>query len=248
MGIPSISIAAPRRAASASVYEPTSGFKSCARKPQVGRGSSARPPRTRWSSAGQAPNLWIGQTRVTVTYDEPYLGGLRPWFLCSRDRGRCCRSCRFVYFPELLSSRCCHLDWSSRHLHRSVARGALHRVIRLRLIAGIDPRPFSAIPKRQRRHKRYARLAAKIIAEERQLRAHLRSVIGRLGACKGFTIPATRICNPRLFIDIAVGIRRAGHSVYPTAAATPGLQILGLIVSAKSAGRPDRNTRDQLFR
>jgi len=55
----------------------------------------------------------------------------------------------------------------------------IHRVMRLRRIAGLGP-PFSPIPKKQRRYKRYARLVARILLEERALLGHLRGVNGDL--------------------------------------------------------------------
>lgn len=80
--------------------------------------------------------------------------------------------------PRLLSRdrRCCGLDWASRHLHRTVP--GIHRVMRLRRIAGINPHPFAPIPKRSPRHKRYTRLVARILVEER----HLVQVLGHVNA------------------------------------------------------------------
>lgn len=62
-------------------------------------------------------------------------------------------------------------------MHRSVP--GIHRVLKLRRIAGLGP-PFSLIPKKQPRYRRYARLCAKIIAEEMRLRTCLRSILGDL--------------------------------------------------------------------
>lgn len=41
---------------------------------------------------------------------------------------------------------------------------------------GVDPHPFADIPRKQRHHKRYARFAARIRAEEDKLLDHLASV------------------------------------------------------------------------
>ena len=41
---------------------------------------------------------------------------------------------------------------------------------------GIDPHPFAPIPKRQRHHKRYHRIVARILLEERALLGHLQTV------------------------------------------------------------------------
>jgi hypothetical protein len=51
-------------------------------------------------------------------------------------------------------------------------------------MAGIDPHPFAPIPKRQRHHKRYYRIVARILLEERALlgherRARLRGMISK---------------------------------------------------------------------
>jgi hypothetical protein len=50
-------------------------------------------------------------------------------------------------------------DYASRHLHCSIP--GIHRLLRLRRMAGLGP-PFSPIPKRQRRYKRYVRLVARV--------------------------------------------------------------------------------------
>ena len=66
------------------------------------------------------------------------------------------------------------MDYSSRHIHRSVP--GVHRVMRWRRMIGIDPYPFAPIPKRKRHHTRYHRIVARILLEERVLLGHLETV------------------------------------------------------------------------
>jgi hypothetical protein len=92
------------------------------------------------------------------------------------ERGFCARGgrrCRHIYFDEITCVQCCRLDYASRHLHRLVP--GIRRVMRLRRIVGLGP-PFSPIPKRQPRYKRYARLVARILLEE----SRLVNVLGRV--------------------------------------------------------------------
>jgi hypothetical protein len=48
--------------------------------------------------------------------------------------------------------------------------------MRWRRQIGADPHPFAPIPKRQRHHKRYYRVVARILLEERALLGHLQTV------------------------------------------------------------------------
>ena|SRR5262245_24235846 len=86
----------------------------------------------------------------------------------------CGRRRHHIYFPECACRTCLHLDYASRHLYRSVP--GVHRVMRWRRQIGADPHPFAPIPKRQRHHKRYYRVVARILLEERALLGHLRTV------------------------------------------------------------------------
>jgi hypothetical protein len=118
--------------------------------------------------ARQTPNILVnGNPKpVLVVWDE--LG--RAWFECPA----CHRRCKHIYFDGLACRICCRLDYASRHLHRSVS--GVHRIVRWRRMIGIDPHPFAPIPKRQRHHKRYHRIVARILLEERALLGHLQTV------------------------------------------------------------------------
>jgi len=102
-----------------------------------------------------------------VTWDEQG----RPYFEC----GRCSRRVKHIYLDELVCRQCAGLDYASRHIHRSVP--SVHRVMCWRRQIGIDPHPFAPIPKRQRHHKRYYRIVAKILREEQTLLGHLKTVM-----------------------------------------------------------------------
>jgi hypothetical protein len=91
---------------------------------------------------------------------------LRPWFQC-----QCGRRCRFLYAPEWRCRYCSGLTYLSQH-----QTGGPVRVAYLRRRAGLDPRPFTPIPKKQRRHLRYHRLVAQIEAAEAQLIARFASI------------------------------------------------------------------------
>jgi hypothetical protein len=104
---------------------------------------------------------------VLVVWDE--LG--RAWFECPA----CHRRCKHIYLDKLACRICCHLDYASRHLHRSVP--GVHRIMRWRRMIGIDPHPFAPIPKRQRHHTRFHRIVARIRFEESKLVEHLGGVI-----------------------------------------------------------------------
>src|SRR5262249_11424264 len=62
------------------------------------------------------------------------------------------RSGKHIYLDALACRTCLHLDYSSRHLHRSVP--GVHRIMRWRRMIGIDPHPFAAIPERPEHHTR----------------------------------------------------------------------------------------------
>jgi hypothetical protein len=82
-------------------------------------------------------------------WDEPMEGVGRPWFECPM----CRRRCRHLHLRRLACRRCSQLDYSSRHMHRSVP--GLHRVVYLRRRIGAELRPFSPIAPRPRSHRRY---------------------------------------------------------------------------------------------
>jgi len=113
--------------------------------------------------ATHAPNLWIGETRVLVIWDEQG----RTWFECPA----CGRRCKHLYLDELTCRICLRLDYSSRHLHRTVP--GIHRIRRLRQRIGADPRPFAPLPKRRRHHVRFHRIADEIRLLEQRLVGHL---------------------------------------------------------------------------
>ena len=116
------------------------------------------------------PDILIDGIRVRIVRDQRN----RRWFACPR----CARGCRILYRdPEFVVAcrLCCKLEYSSRHLYRSLP--SLHRVIRLRRQLGIDPRPFTAIPKpKQRLELRWRRVVARILVEEQVLRGHLQKI------------------------------------------------------------------------
>jgi len=125
----------------------------------------------RWGDRGyrlerQAPNILAGNICVPVVWDLQ----ARPWFLCPR----CWRSCKHLYLDEIACRRCCGLDYSSRHLHRSMP--GIHRIERWRKLIDADPRPFTPLPHRPPHHVRFHRIAANIIAEEATLVGHLASI------------------------------------------------------------------------
>jgi hypothetical protein len=91
----------------------------------------------------------------------------RVWFRCPN----CSQRCRHLYLPELACRKCCKLDYASRHTHRSVP--GLHRIRWLRRLIGVDERPFTLLPRRQRHHLRYNRLVEEIRVLEAKLVGHL---------------------------------------------------------------------------
>jgi hypothetical protein len=92
------------------------------------------------------------------------------WFLCPR----CGRRCKHLYFDELACRTCLGLENACRHVHRSVP--GIHRIKRLRRRIGVDERPFSPIPRRQRHHLRYNRIADEIRGLELKLAGHLGNI------------------------------------------------------------------------
>jgi hypothetical protein len=83
--------------------------------------------------------------------------------------------CCHVYLRQLACRRCSRLDYSSRHLHRSVP--GLNRLRYLRRKLGLELRPFAPIPPRPSSHTRYNRIVAEIRALEAGLVGHLRADI-----------------------------------------------------------------------
>jgi hypothetical protein len=92
--------------------------------------------------ARRTPNILVNGNSILVTWDEQG----RPWFEC----GRCGRRVRHIYLDALACRICLHLDYSSRHLHRSVPD--VHRIMRWRRMIGVDPHPFAGIPERPEHH------------------------------------------------------------------------------------------------
>src|SRR5262245_14197125 len=45
----------------------------------------------------QTPDIWVGETRISVTWDEPMRGVGRPWFECPA----CGQRCRHVYLRDV---------------------------------------------------------------------------------------------------------------------------------------------------
>lgn len=116
--------------------------------------------------ARHTPDILVNGNPVGVTWTDWGLA----WFLCPR----CSRRCRFLYLGELCCQTCGCLDWSSRHVSRSVPNLARLKWLRRRI--GVSEQPFSPLPKRPRSHTRYNRIADEIRALERGLVAHLGSI------------------------------------------------------------------------
>src|SRR5215831_1151129 len=121
--------------------------------------------------ARRAPNLFLDGTPILVVWDEPMAGVGRCWFECPV----CARRCRHLYLRQLACRRCSRLDYSSRHLHRSVP--GYGRLLYLRRKLGLELRPFAPIPPRPSSHVRYHRLVAEIHALEVGLVGHLQTDI-----------------------------------------------------------------------
>ena len=124
--------------------------------------------------AARTPNLLVGGIKVPVIWDEPMEVVGRPWFECPI----CQRRCRHLYLCQLACRRCCRLDYSSRHLHRSVP--GFGRILYRRRKIGVGLRPFSPIPPRPRRNTRYWRTVAQIRAIEARLVGHLKTDINEV--------------------------------------------------------------------
>jgi len=117
----------------------------------------------RYQLSRQGANLLVDGIRISVTWTEWAV----PWFLCPA----CGQRCKHLYLGELLCRTCCHLDYACRHQHRSIP--GLDRIKQLRRRIGVDERPFSPLPRRQRRHLRYHRIADEIRLLESRLVSHL---------------------------------------------------------------------------
>lgn len=93
----------------------------------------------------------------------------RAWFICPR----CGKRRMHLYLPEGACRQCLDIRRAVNHGQpRALAR--MLRVIRLRRKMGIDPTLFAPIPKRKRNHfRRYYRIAARVVAEERALAQQL---------------------------------------------------------------------------
>ena len=113
--------------------------------------------------------ILIDGTRVLLIWDEPMQGVGRCWFECPV----CKQRCRHLYLRQLACRRCSRLDYSSRHLHRSIP--GLNRLRYLRRKLGLELRPFTPIPPRPKHHLRYHRIVAEIHALEAGLVGHLQT-------------------------------------------------------------------------
>ena len=111
-------------------------------------------------------NLSVNGVSIEVTWTD----GKLAWLLCPR----CSRRCRFLYLGELECQRCLHLDWSSRHVGRSVPNLARLKWLRRRI--AVSEQPFSPLPRRQRHHLRYHRIVAEIRRLKRGLVDYLGSI------------------------------------------------------------------------
>ena len=116
--------------------------------------------------ARHSPDLLVNGIRVPTVWTDWAV----PWFLCPG----CSRRCRHLYVPEFTCRICCRLDYSSRHVSRTVP--GLHRITWLRRLIGVDQRPFAPIPGRPRSHTRYNRIAAEIQLLEHGLVGYLAGV------------------------------------------------------------------------
>jgi hypothetical protein len=119
-----------------------------------------------YSLAARTVDILVSGNPLLVLWDEL----ARPYFACPK----CGRRCKHIYLDEFACRICCDLDYSSRHLHRSMS--GVHRIRRWRRQLGIDPHPFAPIPERPKRHTRFHRIAARIRAEEGKLVGYLSGV------------------------------------------------------------------------
>jgi hypothetical protein len=110
-------------------------------------------------------------TPIFVVWDEPMPGVGRCWFECPV----CKQRARHLYLRQLACRRCSRLDYSSRHLRRSVP--GLNRLRYLRRKIGLELRPFSPIPPRPSSHVRYNHIVAEIHQLEAGLVGHLQTDI-----------------------------------------------------------------------
>src|SRR5262245_29989231 len=120
----------------------------------------------RYQLVRRSPDLLVNGIRVPIVWTDWAV----PWFLCPG----CSRRCRHLYVPEFTCRICCHLDYSSRHVSRTVP--GLHRITWLRRLISVDQRPFAPIPGRPRSHTRYNRIAAEIRLLEHGLVGYLAGV------------------------------------------------------------------------
>jgi len=122
--------------------------------------------RKSYQLARQSPDLLVNGIRVPTVWTDWAV----PWFLCPG----CSRRCRHLYVPEFTCRICCRLDYSSRHVSRTVP--GVHRITWFRRLIGVDQRPFAPIPGRPRSHTRYNRIAAEIQLLEHGLVGYLAGV------------------------------------------------------------------------
>jgi hypothetical protein len=120
----------------------------------------------RYHLARQGADLLVDGIRILVTWTDWEC----PWFTCPA----CARRCKHLYLGEFLCRTCCRIDYASRHQHRSIP--GLYRIKQLRRRIGVDERPFSPLPARQRHHLRYYRIADEIAQLESRLVIHLAGI------------------------------------------------------------------------
>lgn len=117
-------------------------------------------------------DVWIGGTKVPLTWDSPMDGVDRPWFECPS----CGRRCRYIYMRDTIACWRCHgLSHASRHSYRQTP--GIHRIRRWRRQIGAEERPFGIIPQRPRHHLRFHRIAERIRSEEAKLVVYLGSIV-----------------------------------------------------------------------
>jgi hypothetical protein len=124
--------------------------------------------------AARTPNVWIGETRVLVVWDEPMAGVGRPWFECPV----CGRRSRHLYLRNPIACRRCHgLRYLAENLQQTPSVGRVERL--RRKLGGCDTRPFAPLsarpPGRGKAH--HERLVAMIQAEEQSLVKHLGTIV-----------------------------------------------------------------------
>jgi len=137
--------------------------------------------RLRWGEHGECqlaartPNVWIGETRVLVVWDEPMAGVGRPWFECPV----CGPRSRHLYLRNPIACRRCHgLRYLAENLQQTLGVGRVERL--RRKLGGRDTRPSALLPARikpGRSRARHKQLVALIRAEEAKLVEQLGGIV-----------------------------------------------------------------------